>query len=693
MDSRDVSDASDYTAFLERIQEAAERASRREGELVRDHPSPEQLISDFMVPPPYTPCVRSASELRPMMVSGMRLEMHHRGTKTLLRVRTPPSRMTAVMAIVEDEQGTAVLLQLYCQPDEAVVPAKEIVRPDSVCIVKEAFLKTASDGTYSLRVDHISDIIWLDDADDRVPLKWRKPALTMSSMSNNIRMQGNSAVARQNWAEAQRLYSSAIKAADRHEEAQLAYLNRSLANLKLGRPKKAIQDATQGGDAASPSEKQLFREARALYELGDWQPSLLKLQALAASHPDNAAVKPELDRVMARLREQQTGEYDFRRMYRQTRSTPPLIDCATFSALVEAFAYSYVADGDVHSVLMNMSTKRMLVGGQAQLLTQIVQKLYHNGQLGHSFADLHRGDYAMAPVSEADGLPVVDSFLIEKILSLNSFGAPRTNLSWYTDLMSMGYKAIKDDTPPGHATCGVWMLASRINHSCTSNCRRSFIGDMQILRATRDLEAGAELLFSYAPPVPMDSYDQAQRRFGHWGFACGCELCTLRKATPGAALAQRKLWNEHLKVALRGIASTREVSARRLIGRLEETYAATATSALRMELWDPYLALGAYMLARNTPAASIKATVRGLEVLGFTMVASPPLQDAKPPRLEVTHWGIVNEYTPWAFFNMYKAYKVVAPELCAAARQLVETAYSMVVGEKETVRDVFPGLV
>lgn len=202
-----------------------------------------------------------------------------------------------------------------------------------------------------------------------------------------------------------------------------------------------MSDATRGSDTALLSEKRLFREARALYELGDFGRCLEKLQILAASHPENGAVRPEMDRVRARLHEQQTGEYAFRQMYRQAKLTPPLVDCATFSTAVEvrqspargrglfttmpvsagqllvcekAFAYSYAGDDQPPSrqnVLMSLSTKRMTVGGQAHLLTQIVQKLYHSPQLSHLFGDLYCGDYTAVPVSESDGYPVVDSWV------------------------------------------------------------------------------------------------------------------------------------------------------------------------------------------------------------------------------------------------------------------------------------------
>ena len=113
--------------------------------------------------------------------------------------------MMAVMAIAEDEEGTAVLLQLYFQPEESTVPAGAYVRPGATCILKDPFFKCATDGKYSLRVDHLTDVIWLDDGDDRVPLKWRNPVLALSDTSTNFRMRGNEAVKKDEWFEAARL--------------------------------------------------------------------------------------------------------------------------------------------------------------------------------------------------------------------------------------------------------------------------------------------------------------------------------------------------------------------------------------------------------------------------------------------------------------------------------------------------------
>ena len=48
MDIKNVSDVSDSVAFMKQLQDKAERASRRKGQMVRDHPPPKQLVSNFM---------------------------------------------------------------------------------------------------------------------------------------------------------------------------------------------------------------------------------------------------------------------------------------------------------------------------------------------------------------------------------------------------------------------------------------------------------------------------------------------------------------------------------------------------------------------------------------------------------------------------------------------------------------------
>ncbi|KAG8412912.1 hypothetical protein J3458_013334 [Metarhizium acridum] len=642
----------------------------------------------------------------------MKLETLHRGTRIAVRVCTPPQRMTAIMAIVEDEEATALLLQLYHQPDELAVPAAEMLQPGTVLILKEPFFKCRTDGAYSLRVDHVSDIIWLKGTEEHIPSQWRK-AKSTSNDSTSVRFEGNQAVEKSNWAGAQLLYTSAIETAVTAEDERLAHLNRSLANLRLGRLESALSDAVRGGsDSRQASEKGIFREARALYELGFFDRCLQKLHQLLESHPRNSAAEQELRRVETRLLEQQGGRYVFDQMYKQAKKTPPLVDCASYAAVVEvrkspgrgyglftntavsvgelllcekAFAYSYADDETTErcQILMNLSTKMMTVGGQARLLNQVIQKLYHNPRLSAEFRELHHGDYKPVPVCEIDGIPVVDSFFVEKVISLNSFGAPRTSRSSFSKFLKK--TTTGESQERSHTTCGIWLLASRINHSCVGNCLRSFIGDMQIVRATRNLEAGTEITFPYRVPVPHESYETAHKGLSNWGFSCTCELCEDRRKTTRGALKQRTKLVKELEKVLGGPVMTDISRAKLLLEKLEKTYPPTDGAHLRLELWNPYFALGAHLLLVDRPSDAVEMIAKGFEALDFRMTASSQ-------RLDIEKWGVVNDFVPCAFANLFKAYIEIAPELCKPAEEYAEIAYSIVVGESETICDAFPEL-
>lgn len=98
-----------------------------------------------------------------ILISEMALETHRRRRQ-----------VKVIIAVVDDEKGTATCLQLYNQAPGSLVPADQIVRHQRIAIIKEPFLRRAgTDYLYSIRVDHFSDIVWLDDDDHRIPPKWK----------------------------------------------------------------------------------------------------------------------------------------------------------------------------------------------------------------------------------------------------------------------------------------------------------------------------------------------------------------------------------------------------------------------------------------------------------------------------------------------------------------------------------------
>ncbi|KAK8036166.1 hypothetical protein PG993_008780 [Apiospora rasikravindrae] len=510
-------------------------------------------------------------------------------------------------------------------------------------------------------------------------------------------------------------YSAAVNSAATLEEARLACLNRSLANLNLGRFENALSDAMKAVQDGKPneSEKALFREAKALYGMKSYRECMQKLVVLTKEFPDSQAVKVELDRAQARLREQLKGQYSFRRMYKEAQAAIPIIDCATFTGPVEvrpspgrgrglftttavaasdllvcekAFAYCYAGDDNSEgnsktTILMDMETRNYAVGGQADLLSQVVQKLAQNPNSSKAFLDLHHGAYQAIPRGQ-DHHGQCLWHAQDQPCQLPSHGVGNRGKT------------------PSTTTCGIWILASYLNHSCVGNCRRSFIGDMQIIRATRDIPADTELFFSYKQPESLTSFDETQQSLQNWGFQCGCALCLAKKATSDDTLKRRKALLAQLKYTMRPSIDPRAIDTKRALAVLEKVEATYAAPV------------------RTNPAATdaskkaeaVKVTIKGFEALGFVITATPPklgnngpkkkagngTSDSHPEagagQLVVESWGVVVDYVVPAFLTLFRVYRATSPELANRAREYAATAYSMLVGEKETIYDEIPEL-
>lgn len=181
----------------------------------------------------------------------------------------------------------------------------------------------------------------------------------------------------------------------------------------------------------------MFREIRALYELGRFDRCKERLEQFTTKYPNNGDAKLQMSRVEARCRESNEGIYSFaEHMNKQARQSSAVIDCATFSKPVKvrkapgrgrglftvqpvragdlllcekAFVYKHCDTSSGFSILMNLDDKSAFAGGQAEILTQAIQNLYHNPETSQPFLKLYHGDYKPISGQRADGNPVVDS--------------------------------------------------------------------------------------------------------------------------------------------------------------------------------------------------------------------------------------------------------------------------------------------
>ena len=224
-------------------------------------------------------------------------------------------------------------------------------------------------------------------------------------------------------------------------------LNRALAYLKDEYFDAALADTSCLASSSDAPEKALYRAGQALYQLGRFSECQNILTLLCKKYPNNADAAKELTRVRCRLGEQKNGTYDFKAIYEEaSKLRPPHLDHATFIGPVtikaskgrgrglfttktvkagdlvlceKAFAHCYAntkeensANSSKISLLLNMHTNRMSVGTQSDLITTIVQKLWRNPSFLPEFTALHHGSYKPVDVTEVDGKPIIDTYVI-----------------------------------------------------------------------------------------------------------------------------------------------------------------------------------------------------------------------------------------------------------------------------------------
>lgn len=143
-----------YTKLTGRQKKTLQEAKNRQAQRPRDRKSRDHAYRKFIAalkfertwgprivyssftPPAYVLCTSPISELRYVAIEDLQLETHHRGTYLMQRSITPLSQMTAIMAIMKDENGDVMMLQLYHQEDKGKLAAADIVNIGTILLVK-----------------------------------------------------------------------------------------------------------------------------------------------------------------------------------------------------------------------------------------------------------------------------------------------------------------------------------------------------------------------------------------------------------------------------------------------------------------------------------------------------------------------------------------------------------------------------
>ena len=281
-------------------------------------------------------------------------------------------------------------------------------------------------------------------------------------------------------------------------------------------------------------------------------------------------------------------------------------------------------------------------------------------------------------------------------MALNGFGLPHTTLRARFSPNSPE----EQERERVYHTSGIFVKASHINHSCYSNACRSFIGDMIIVRAARDIPADSEVFFWYAAPEFHRTWEKAQEKLQHWGFQCSCVLCQQDKMTVKKIHAKRKALFGDLSAAFQASGHQQTLSyvsmmnilsgngggdlpkVERVLAAVEKTYSAPAKDVPRLDLWEPYLLLTRVYASQNKPRLVIQIAFKALISLGF--VISHPSSDSPNSSLEVLQWGLAEDHVIEVWTHLWTAYAQVAPHLCQKAEQYARISYKICIGEDET---------
>lgn len=160
-------------------------------------------------------------------------------------------------------------------------------------------------------------------------------------------------------------------------------------------------------------------------------------------------------------------------------------------------------------------------------------------------------------------------------------------------------------------------MASYINHSCMSNSRRAFIGDMMIVRASRDLPADTEITFWYESPMPCVPRDLPMN-LQHWGFICDCMLCQDIERTSKSVLATRERLSSQIpKLIKKNRSNLQLVEA--AVSRIADTFTQPAHEIPRLCLYPLYFSLATIHASFNNSEKAIQFGLMTLESLGFVI--------------------------------------------------------------------------
>ncbi|SMQ54380.1 unnamed protein product [Zymoseptoria tritici ST99CH_3D7] len=515
---------------------------------------------------PFPPSTTKLDDLKPMLISELQIDTHHQGrVLDVKRCAAVVELVAYSWTIVEDKAGDVERIEIYLHKFKR---GEEALDCGPNFRIKEPYFTINEQGEPTIRIHHPSDLVRLDT--DPVP----KTAQKCKDL-------GNAALKRKEYFDSIRRYTQGLELCGKDGGEDIRhdiYRNRAHVNLLLNRFDEAKADGlasvTGGGDEKSRllDSKAQYRAGCAAYSLGQFEDAQRPFKAAQELAPEDKDTNTFLRNIDARLREQVSGDYNFTKIRLKLSKARPRVDAATFVGNVEvrdsplggrgvfatkeisagelilcekAFCVAWGHEEESWTAMTYDARDDRIRAYPAGLTKVIVQKLLNNPSQIEKVMDLF-GDWrsiGKEVVIGEDG-PVVEAFQVHDVVCRNAFGP--------------GAVVAGEAENIRKASTGLWLMAAYINHSCLPNAEKSFLGDLMVVRATRNITAGSEITHSYDSSSDYDARQEALMKT--WGFRCRCELC---KADGGDAAEVRKKRRNLEQQALAVVAKEHPSSARR----------------------------------------------------------------------------------------------------------------------------------
>ncbi|KAK6063205.1 hypothetical protein SCUP515_12610 [Seiridium cupressi] len=559
------------------------------------------------------------------------------GSVIVLRIFTESNFDRYLCAGVEDEAGNVDLIVLF-NTDLKLSPDTALIK-GLVLAIKNPLHLLLPNGRYGIVVELPCDLVEIDLTNTRMPTIWRDDFVT--------------------------LHSAEASCLNRELRSDLLR-GRAQANICVGRFEQARHDvlvSTVPHQSKSINAEAFFhaRCASDQSNLFSQAPEHCDSCIKTGSAGEHGGYQRERDRTVARLKQMETGEYDFERISTSLRPRSVRVDAASFILNTETKNFDYGKRGLIATKDMKMGDlilceKAFCASFEHDMphhsSTNFVAHLdYSHGILGchgtinqhgdqktlHDSAGAKRVFSLRSPqpeemdrsVSTFDRQVRVNSFMVQSLLQPNQIdlGKIRTTNGHPTFLTNVKTEILNAST--AGASAGLFTRASLVNHSCIPNAARSFLGDLIILRAAKDIKKGQEITLAYVrrnfPGLNLKTLQEMITE--GFGFSCKCGLCEADKHCISETLASRSaLVNELIQqiissFPLANMAPPRMAKLGRLHSSIEKTYTSSEYQHLPrpglIEAYVMFASEGAENLSKSKAGVLLNDAIRCLQVTGL----------------------------------------------------------------------------